>query len=273
MRRIVLCAMLAPVLLFVIQAVTAALILPPIPMPDGGLGFVAASTLINAWVLLALAMNLHAPGWRRPAILFLVAAGIPANNLLEAVFFPLDLPRSLLLPLFASTATSAALFSVALHWMSAAPAPSHATPPLARRAAPLLPRLVVCDVLYIALYFAAGIAVWPFISHFYEGRPLPEPHHIMLMQVFRGLVFSGILYALVRFLAAPRAGASVLIAATLALLGGVAPLLVPNPYMPASIRYPHMVEVGVSNFIFGLVAARLLRPAVAAVVSPRHEPA
>jgi hypothetical protein len=50
-------------------------------------------------------------------------------------------------------------------------------------------------------------------------------------------------------------------------VGGIAPLLPDNPYMPADIRFYHGIETSVSNFLFGLIVgylftrARPLRPA------------
>jgi hypothetical protein len=36
-------------------------------------------------------------------------------------------------------------------------------------------------------------------------------------------------------------------------------LLLPNPIMPWPVRSVHMVEVGVSNFLFGAITALLLQ--------------
>jgi hypothetical protein len=36
------------------------------------------------------------------------------------------------------------------------------------------------------------------------------------------------------------------------------PLLYPNPLMPWPVRQVHLVEVGVSNFLFGIVVSLLL---------------
>jgi hypothetical protein len=42
-------------------------------------------------------------------------------------------------------------------------------------------------------------------------------------------------------------------------LGGIAPLLLPNhEYLPPNIRAAHSVEIGISNFLFGLVVTMLL---------------
>ena len=42
-----------------------------------------------------------------------------------------------------------------------------------------------------------------------------------------------------------------MVAATMVGLGGVAPLLVPNPFLPDAVRWAHMIEIGASNAIFG----------------------
>ena len=91
------------------------------------------------------------------------------------------------------------------------------------------------------------------------GSRLPQLPLLVLMQVFRGLILTGIVVALVRTLSLTGASAPIAVGCLLALLGGVAPLLNPNPYMPSEVRFAHMVEVGSSYFAFGLLAAFILR--------------
>jgi hypothetical protein len=181
------------------------------------------------------------------------------NNLVEGVFFSLDIPRSIILPMIVHTVVSGALFAFVLDRLAAPPA-TRPGPWAPRPAWSWAARLAASDVAYIVLYFTAGIVVWPHVAHFYSGRPMPDGLSVVLMQIPRGLVFSSIALVLMRFLTVPAAAATLLVAVTLALLGGVAPLIMPNPYMPASIRFPHMVEVVVSNFLFAVVSAALLRP-------------
>ena len=50
----------------------------------------------------------------------------------------------------------------------------------------------------------------------------------------------------------------VLIGLTFSVLGGIAPLIIPSDLMPVNIRWAHGIEVGISNFIFGMIAGRLL---------------
>ena len=57
---------------------------------------------------------------------------------------------------------------------------------------------------------------------------------------------------------------STVAALTMSVVGGVAPLIIPNPYLPDAVRYAHLPEVGVSNFLFGFVDAWLL-------AGPSHE--
>lgn len=58
--------------------------------------------------------------------------------------------------------------------------------------------------------------------------------------------------------------------ATLSVLGGGG-LIVPNPYLPDAVRWAHLVEVGVSNFVYGAFIGWLLTSprATAAVAQPQ----
>ena len=73
-----------------------------------------------------------------------------------------------------------------------------------------------------------------------------------------GRRFSALAWLLVRSLSGPAWQAALLVG--LAFAGLMAPaLLFPNPAMPWPVRWVHMVEIGVSNFLFGLIAAFVLR--------------
>jgi hypothetical protein len=87
---------------------------------------------------------------------------------------------------------------------------------------------------------------------------MPSTGNVVAAQIVRGLVFSGIVLLLVRQLRTSRRGAALVSGLTLSILGGIAPLLVPNPYLPDAVRYAHLPEVGVSNLLFGLLAGWLL---------------
>ena len=52
---------------------------------------------------------------------------------------------------------------------------------------------------------------------------------------------------------------AILIGLTFAILGGIAPLIPPNELMPSYVRLGHGFEVGISNFIYGILLALLLK--------------
>jgi hypothetical protein len=243
----------------VLQAVFGGLLLTGLPPPPGNSTvFFLMANVLSAAVVVVLASRIAWRGWRRALTLFLVSFGIQANNLLEAVFFSLDIPRVALPLLVLDTLCVSALFSLVVdRLVPAAVLEGHGEPP-PRTAMSWAARIAACDVAYVIAYFAAGLIVLPHVQGFYSGRPMPTAQAVLSMAMFRGLVFTGIVGLLVRHLGAGRMGAAILAGATLSVLGGIVPLMVPNPYMPDAIRLPHMVEVGVSNFAWGVVAALLL---------------
>lgn len=46
------------------------------------------------------------------------------------------------------------------------------------------------------------------------------------------------------------------------IIGGIAPLILPGSEMPAYIRIGHSFEVGISNFLYGLLLGYLLNQKV-----------
>ncbi len=111
-------------------------------------------------------------------------------------------------------------------------------------------------ILYIVCYGMAGVLVQQTIlefMNFYEDK-IPPMSVILLTQVFRGLVFASIIVIIDRATLLPRQNTALLTGAIFAVLGAIAPLIVPNAYMPQYIRVIHGFEVGVSNFAFGVIA-------------------
>ena len=107
--------------------------------------------------------------------------------------------------------------------------------------------------------------MWPFIAAYYQSRPMPAAGAVLALQIFRGLGFGGIVWLIVQTCDGGRTERALVAGLTLAILGGVAPLMMPNPLMPAAIRLAHLLEVVPSIFTFGAVLAlALTRPARAA---------
>lgn len=122
-------------------------------------------------------------------------------------------------------------------------------------------RVAVGDILYLIFYIVAGLTlinVYPELMKFYNEKLPPPPELIFGIQLIRGLVFVGtaILVSMTVNLSLHKK--AVLIGLLFSILGGIAPLILPNAEMPACIRLGHGFEVGISNFIYGLVLGYLL---------------
>ena len=221
--------------------------------PRGHLLAIVASGLTLA-VLVRVARRARYAG--RP-LLFLLAAvafAIPAVNLVEAVLFGLDL-KPAELPRHYAHALLAAMAGAALAaWVASRPGQAEATRPTP----PFRARGLLAVPLYVFLYLAAGIVAWPFLKPFYSGREMPGLGPVLLMQLFRGSVFAVVVCFVSRSDGESRGQGAVSAALVMAVLGGIAPLLPDNPYLPEAIRRVHLVEVGVSNFLFGLLGALLV---------------
>ena len=240
----------------VLQGLTGALLLrslPPFQAPHLE-AWAAFSALLIAAVMVVLGRHL-ARGWARPAVLAAVACGLHEINLLEAGFFALAIPRPVLWLLVLSGLVNGVGLALIVHALAGAGAATG--PRRARAAGAWATRLLATDLGYVATYFTAGVAIAPYVLPFY-GDHVPPFGAIIAMQVFRGLVLSGIVVLLAERCAGGRGRHALLSALAWGVIGGVAPLLIPNPFMPDAVRFAHMVEVGISNPIWAAAAALLL---------------
>jgi hypothetical protein len=120
-------------------------------------------------------------------------------------------------------------------------------------------RVPLAALSYLVLYFAAGVAVLAFVREFYAGKPLPTPGLLIVMQLFRGLVYVAAVLPLVQRMSGRRWRAAWVLGLAFSVLGGIAPLLLPNnEYLPVNIRAAHAVKISISNFLFGLAVTMLL---------------
>ncbi|NUQ18495.1 MAG: hypothetical protein HOP95_08605 [Sphingomonas sp.] len=219
--------------------------------------------LLNFLVLWMVARASSATGLRLVLMLFLLGFIVgSANNLIEALFF-----RVLQLRELAAAAIPAALVFAILsplavllsgRWNNAAGrawAEGGFTPAT----------LLMVVVAYEILYWTAGSLVYPYIADFYATtRTIPPAYAVSAVQVLRSLIFVGAVYPLLK---SGLRGAPLVLALVYSVIGGVAPLLPDNPFMPPNIRFYHAVETSLSNFLFGLVVAFLFtlrRPAIPA---------
>jgi uncharacterized protein YneF (UPF0154 family) len=109
-------------------------------------------------------------------------------------------------------------------------------------------------IAYELLYWTAGTLVYPYVADFYATRTVPPAYLVAAMQIPRSLIFVGAVYPLLKngLRVAP-----IVLALVYGVIGGVAPLLLDNPYMPPDIRFYHAIETSLSNFLFGLIVGYL----------------
>ncbi len=122
-------------------------------------------------------------------------------------------------------------------------------------------RIAVGDILYLVFYIAAGLTlihVFPELAKFYNEKSPPPPELIFGTQLIRGLVFIGTAILVSRTVVLSLSKKAVLIGLIFSIIGGIAPLILPSPEMPPNIRLGHGIEVGNSNFLYGLALGYLL---------------
>jgi len=217
--------------------------------------------LLNFAVLWLVARSAAATGRALIAMLLLLGFVVgSANNLLEAVVYGVLSLRQAL----AAAVPAAIIFAIlsplavllADRWKNGSEAEAAGLTPMKL--------LIVVAGAYEVLYWTAGTLVYPYIAHFYATKTIPPVYEVASLQIVRSLIFFAAGYPLLR---AGLRSAPLIMGLVYGVVGGIAPLLPDNPYMPADIRFYHGIETSVSNFLFGLIVgylftrARPLRPA------------
>ena len=122
-------------------------------------------------------------------------------------------------------------------------------------------RFVVGDLLYVFFYLLAGFvlySVYPKLMEFY-GDKVPPLALMVNTQFFRAMIFIGIAILVSRNLHLNLLQRAFLVGALFAILGGIAPLIMPgDDLMPGYIRFGHAFEVGISNSLYGFILTYLL---------------
>ncbi|MGA2346244.1 MAG: hypothetical protein ABSF93_09580 [Candidatus Sulfotelmatobacter sp.] len=218
------------------------------------------SNAITIGALSVLALRSEWRGWTLGAALAGIPLAITLVDGLEGVYFlphsPIDWSR-----IFAQS-TLAAVLSVPV-WMllfgrRPAPQQDHYHPIATKSRRERAWKFVVCDLAYLLLYFTAGSIIWPYVKDFYASQTLPPmPTFLVLELLVRAPAFIVLCLLLVRMLGLPRLSGALAAGAVFALLSGVAPLLMPNPYFPDVVRWAHFCETTSSNFVFAALVAWL----------------
>lgn len=217
--------------------------------------------LLNIAVLWITARASSVAGWSLTLMLFGLGFVVgSANNLLEALTFGVLSPRQIMAAAVPAAIVFAVLSPIAVplagRWRTTT------EPPETGGFTPAT--LIAVVVAYEVLYWSAGTLIYPYIADFYATKTVPPVYLVAALQVPRSLIFVGVAYPLLK---SGLRGAPVVLALVYGIIGGVAPLLPANPYMPPDIRFYHAIETSASNLLFGLIVGFLFmrtRPAVAA---------
>lgn len=246
-------------------------------------------SLISAGIWTYLILRSRWTGWRLVLTVFLVFFGVSAvMPQVETAYFITRLPRGMLPRLFVAGVIIAAIFApLAVLILGKArsratedPAPSRLKMPVSAWIA----KVCLIVVAYILLYFTFGYFIaWrnPAVRAFYGGSdPAGFVAHIMsllrsepllfVLQAVRALLWTILAAPIIQMMKGKwwEAGLAV------ALLFGVfmtAPLLLPNPLMPAEVRMAHLLETATSNFLFAWLVVFVLRSERRTNVAPRPD--
>ena len=213
-----------------------------------------AGVLITVMVLVYPAMHSTLRGWRLFLALFLALFGLNVFLLnIEGALFLFITPLQLASIVMMSTLTNALLAALMVFVFGRhAPEPG---PAMATRhsAAKWLLRILLVGTGYMLLYFSAGLLIIPYVREFYETQHIPTGAWFIPFQVLRGIGYVLFTLYLVRSISGPRWKCSLSMGLMFPVLAGVAGLLAPNGIMPDHVRYWHMLEIGWSNLVFGML--------------------
>ncbi len=248
----------------IVGCVVASKLVPvnmPMPQQDGPLSTMQAFLVVNGLAAIALALvaaRARVSGWRLGVVLFVAFFVIGSAMMqIETLWFnaSIHMPVPVVGQLVAQAAVvglSAAVVGALLFHHE-------------RREAPALPaglavRVGAMALIYVVLYYGAGFFIaWQseaVRSYYGNGA------QIAFLPTVAFQIFRGTLWALISlFILARMSGSLVSRALVMAVLFAVmtdAQLLYPNPLLPWAVRQAHLVEVGTSEFVYGIIATLVL---------------
>jgi hypothetical protein len=233
----------------------------PVPRQDGPLSVMGAFLVVNGLISVALsfvAARARVSGWRLAVLLFIAFFGIGSAMMqIETLYFNESIKMPI--PVIGDLVAQAAIVGVIVATAGAAifrPSAVASSPVPAR----LMTRVLALAVVYFLLYWGAGYFIaWQSeaVRAYYANGIHIDPLRTMGLQLVRGLLFALIsLYIVTRI-----EGSLVCRAAIMAVLFAAltAPqLLYPNPLVPWTVRQVHLLEVGSSEFVYGILATLIL---------------
>jgi hypothetical protein len=254
------------------QVVAGMLVHIKAPMPPHAFEWLLVTDLLIAAAIGLVGIRSDWTGWKLAGLLVLIPFAINLMNVIEGSVFLKQSGigwRNLTIQMFLTYILVLPLWRYIFG--SGQTVPAHDSPFAEKSALSIASRFAACDALYLALYFAAGTLIFPFVKDFYATQSLPPAGTIVALQLLlRGPVFVLLCLLLLRMIGLPRWQGVLAVGVAFTILSGVAPLLMPNPYFPNYVRWVHFGEVVSSNFVFGLVVALIWSRPVATAAPPRQ---
>jgi hypothetical protein len=149
-----------------------------------------------------------------------------------------------------------------------------------RRAWIAIPLVLLAGLSYVVYYQVFGMITYEFFTKQYYSQAVTIVGQLgvwfWVYQWARGLAMTLAVLPVIYTLRLKRWQSAVVVGLLVWIVGGAAPLLVPNAMMGASQRYIHIVEIFTQNFSLGVTAVLLLRPGVrtaAQLKEPSHNAA
>jgi len=235
-------------------------VLPAAPPHDGPLDVMPALAVVSAVfaVLVSLiAQRLRGGFWTRTLVLFGVVYTITTvQSLNEAVYFRDYVKMSM------SGIWATAIGNLVRDALGAVVAARlwRGADGQAERFTGLWWRVAVIAPIYIFLYFAAGAWIafqGEALRAYYDQAAHIDRVPLAGFQVFRSLIWSAAAFAMVRQMTGQGWSRALIVGLSFSLFMAVV-LLIPNGVMPWDVRKFHIPELGVSNLIFGFIAASIL---------------
>jgi len=267
-------AFLAVSVIQVIAGTISPVLLPKTLPEDMARHFLFWMLLANAITVTALsvfALRSEWRGWKLGAVVAAIPVAITFINGIEGAIFlknsHIDWPRIFLMTAIAAI-LSVPVWTLLFGRRKDVP-PEHFHPIVSKSRGERAWKFLLCDASYLLLYLVAGTIIWPYIRDFYATQTVPSMGTISALQLLvRGPAFVALCLLLVRMLGMPRVSGAFAVGILFTLMSGLAPLLIPNPYFPDSVRWMHLCEVTSSNFIFAVLVGWLWGKSSDAIHAP-----
>ncbi len=134
------------------------------------------------------------------------------------------------------------------------------------------PLIVASAASYVLYYLIFGAIAFQFFTKQYYPHATDQVAAMGSWfwgyQLARGLLMTVAVLPVIFTLRLPRWQAALVAGILIWIMGGGAPLLVPNPLMVAAQRYMHIVEIMTQNVALGVTAGWLLRARAKTVAAP-----